>query len=757
MKILNKTKEPLIIAIVSIVLLSGIFAFAPRKKTEETSGAVPGSPQSELSPSASDLFSCGGRDDCLDDSCPTGSSACDFPESQHKYTAQAYDKFGFPLSGVTYKWTKNDVNDLLKFRDLSAPGSPVDQSSISGTETDQEIYVQPNEDNIGNGTATVNVLGYIGSEEAGKSQSIDVNLYFCLNSWPNTATFPFSDTASPPTVFTNFETFYCKDRGSATNPGDDYSSLKVVERSNKVAPDYSYLCSGGGGNNLKCSRDYYIKYDGLWTRGTINTAPMSMPDNVKSPDAVGLFATTILATEGNEWAYNDGDGWTSGNLLTPSFPTIIPAASWLDGPVATVPLKPTALAINGTKWLLIEGNFYATNDSAPFQLPVSVATATLAEAGWPTDVQFPDDVAWWSYRGDYYLLALKNNYYRIYSNGNGAAATCSARECNQGSSVPWGSCSVDSDCRGNKCNPDFKCETQSGRIWGSCENNSDCYWGESFSLYSKREWPTNITEWEDNVRFPIKTIGIDSTILMTSSCENSGGICLLKEFLLIANPACSDGIDNDSDGQTDYPADTDCTSPDDNSESGTCDDGIDNDNDGAIDYPDDFSCDSYSAVEEDGCIPATCYDGTDNDSDGFIDESDECVGLECCDNIDNDSDGLVDQADIGCDDKADVTEANACADGIDNDGDGLIDLFDPGCLDAADNDEKGITQCDDGIDNDEDGSIDYPADFGCDRPGDDQELNNGANQCNDGIDNDGDGNIDQNDLDCADWEDNTES
>ncbi|MFH1187656.1 MAG: hypothetical protein V1688_02210, partial [bacterium] len=174
---------------------------------------------------------------------------------------------------------------------------------------------------------------------------------------------------------------------------------------------------------------------------------------------------------------------------------------------------------------------------------------------------------------------------------------------------------------------------------------------------------------------------------------------------------------------------------DDNSESGTCDDGIDNDNDGTVDYPADFSCGSYSDVEEEACAS----------------------GEQCCDNIDNDGDGLVDQADGGCDNKTDNTEANACADGIDNDGDDLIDLADPGCADSLDNSEKGITQCDDNIDNDGDGSIDYPADFGCDRPGDDQELNNGGNQCNDGIDNDGDGFIDQKDSDCAGWNDNAES
>jgi hypothetical protein len=51
-------------------------------------------------------------------------------------------------------------------------------------------------------------------------------------------------------------------------------------------------------------------------------------------------------------------------------------------------------------------------------------------------------------------------------------------------------------------------------------------------------------------------------------------------------PACSDGIDNDCDGRTDYPDDPGCSSPDDDDEHGdaVCDDGIDNDGDGKTDY-----------------------------------------------------------------------------------------------------------------------------------------------------------------------------
>ena len=55
---------------------------------------------------------------------------------------------------------------------------------------------------------------------------------------------------------------------------------------------------------------------------------------------------------------------------------------------------------------------------------------------------------------------------------------------------------------------------------------------------------------------------------------------------------CSDGIDNDGNGQIDYPLDAGCLSVGDSIEAPQCSDGIDNDKDGATDYPEDFNCSS---------------------------------------------------------------------------------------------------------------------------------------------------------------------
>jgi hypothetical protein len=78
--------------------------------------------------------------------------------------------------------------------------------------------------------------------------------------------------------------------------------------------------------------------------------------------------------------------------------------------------------------------------------------------------------------------------------------------------------------------------------------------------------------------------------------------------------ACSDGLDGDLDGQTDFPADTGCTSPEDFTEAPECGDGFDNDGDGATDAQDP-GCVSVTAGSED---PA-CDDGQDNDGDGGFD------------------------------------------------------------------------------------------------------------------------------------------
>ena len=169
----------------------------------------------------------------------------------------------------------------------------------------------------------------------------------------------------------------------------------------------------------------------------------------------------------------------------------------------------------------------------------------------------------------------------------------------------------------------------------------------------------------------------------------SAGICVPN--------ACSNGIDDNFDGRTDFPEDPGCESPEDESEETPtllpeCGDGGDNDFDGLIDYPFDPDCTSASDPEERG-------------------------PNQCSDNRDNDNDGLVDLDDPGClgnPDRNDEYNSPACENGFDDDEDGLIDFpEEPGCLYPQDNDEvdpEPLPECSDGLDNDRDGDIDYPDD-----------------------------------------------
>jgi len=237
---------------------------------------------------------------------------------------------------------------------------------------------------------------------------------------------------------------------------------------------------------------------------------------------------------------------------------------------------------------------------------------------------------------------------------------------------------------------------------------------------------------------------------------------------------CADGVDNDTDGFTDFPADPGCTDALDNDETDPmqCADGIDNDTDGLTDFPADPGC--TDALDNDETDPMQCADGIDNDTDGLTDfpadpgctdalDNDETDPPQCADGIDNDTDGLTDfPADPGCTDALDNDETDPpqCADGVDNDTDGLTDFpADPGCTDALDNDETDPMQCADGIDNDTDGLTDFPADPGCTDALDNDETDPPpAAQCADGLDNDTDGLTDfPADPGCTDALDNDET
>jgi hypothetical protein len=87
---------------------------------------------------------------------------------------------------------------------------------------------------------------------------------------------------------------------------------------------------------------------------------------------------------------------------------------------------------------------------------------------------------------------------------------------------------------------------------------------------------------------------------------------------ITAEPACSNGVDDDGDGLVDWPDDPGCTDPSDGFETNAlvaCDDGFDDDGDGLVDWPADPGCKSATSLAED----PQCDDGIDNDGDGGVD------------------------------------------------------------------------------------------------------------------------------------------
>ena len=218
------------------------------------------------------------------------------------------------------------------------------------------------------------------------------------------------------------------------------------------------------------------------------------------------------------------------------------------------------------------------------------------------------------------------------------------------------------------------------------------------------------------------------------------------------DPQCSDGEDNDGDGDIDL-ADPGCASAEDNNEGDEprdpeCSDGEDNDADGFTDFPQDPGCgsefDDDEGDEGGGPNLPQCGNGIDDDNDGRVDLADPgCVSpadpreadpetpAACSDGVDNDADGIVDfPLDPGCATAGDDTEDDRaqppqCGNGLDDDGDGEVDYpFDPGCAGVGDGDETDppvMPACADGMDNDRDGRTDYPEDRGCESAADGNE------------------------------------
>lgn len=112
--------------------------------------------------------------------------------------------------------------------------------------------------------------------------------------------------------------------------------------------------------------------------------------------------------------------------------------------------------------------------------------------------------------------------------------------------------------------------------------------------------------------------------------------------------------------------------------SGECSDGADNDFDG------DYDCNDLDCAGAPDCFESDCDDGADNDRDGDYDCDDsDCADQEECQ-------GTTDTSDTGEVDTYEGDEAGECSDGIDNDNDGDIDCDDADCSGAPDCDTQSV-------------------------------------------------------------------
>lgn len=206
--------------------------------------------------------------------------------------------------------------------------------------------------------------------------------------------------------------------------------------------------------------------------------------------------------------------------------------------------------------------------------------------------------------------------------------------------------------------------------------------------------------------------GVDG--LFTQGITDSASCAQLAATYTEADIECSDDIDNDADGATDYPNDADCTSSTDASESSTtsaCADGIDNDSDGYSDINDPGCCGNTDTANEELCQLATCSSSGEinsdcncySTSDGIPQESgtvcsagNYCLEGVCQSTSDNEcSEG--EQQYCGVDSDTRCLMYQSCSNGVWGScaPTSACGLEPEVCFDAYDQDGDGLNNCDD--------------------------------------------------------------
>ncbi|MCK5641356.1 MAG: hypothetical protein KAJ19_11180, partial [Gammaproteobacteria bacterium] len=193
---------------------------------------------------------------------------------------------------------------------------------------------------------------------------------------------------------------------------------------------------------------------------------------------------------------------------------------------------------------------------------------------------------------------------------------------------PWGSY-VDSQVIATMLRHGNWDSVNNGVVWdpGISDHNIPA----SFYLSSIPEWWCSETPWP-----PIGPDVAGYTNDIPAKRRYEGSICTMGS----TSPECSDGDDNDGDGQIDYPTDAGCINANDDDES---------------------NCGDTACEGGETCL--TCSQDCDSDSDGDSYNSELCGGNDCNDNNPN-----INQR---------ATEV--CSGGADDDCDGQIDCNDIDC------------------------------------------------------------------------------
>jgi len=158
-------------------------------------------------------------------------------------------------------------------------------------------------------------------------------------------------------------------------------------------------------------------------------------------------------------------------------------------------------------------------------------------------------------------------------------------------------------------------------------NYPDYVWtflSNEYNIYGQRN-ACSLGNKETQDPYSVMTVTAEAPGSCTIQVEDVANCAKATAYVLVRETQCSNFIDDDLDGFIDL-EDPDCSGYYDDLESHPvimpeCADGIDNDEDGDIDYPCDFGCESRSDNSEDGGT-TQCSDSIDNDADVLIDRFD---------------------------------------------------------------------------------------------------------------------------------------